>query len=228
MWHVKPSVLIKDIKKCSNISVGKSPTYSLNFEVFIFKKGLDAISMLTFEIVSSITRFSLEAYLSIFSLFPIAFLNASPNAIETSSIVWCSSISRSPIEWTDKSKFPCFASCSSIWSKYLRPVSILKFPFPSISRFIYMFVSFVDLLINDFRDFNDISLDAKFFLIETAFSWASKLSAFAKIETVGARFRKPSGLAVWKVIILPKSLTDNPEYVLAYLFVGNVWLEPDA
>ena len=33
--------LINDIKKCSNISVGKSPTYSLKSDVFIFNNVLE-------------------------------------------------------------------------------------------------------------------------------------------------------------------------------------------
>jgi len=40
--------------------------------------------------------------------------------------------------------------------------------------------------------------------------------------TTGARARNPSGVAVWKVIVLPKSLTDSPEYVLAACPVGSV------
>ena len=83
------TALINETKKCSNISVGKSPTYSLNLDVFIFNKVLEAISILTVDIVSSITNDSTDEYLSMLFLSPMAALNASPRAIATSSIVWC-------------------------------------------------------------------------------------------------------------------------------------------
>ena len=81
------TALINDIKKCSNISVGKSPTYSLKSDVFIFNNVLEAISIVTVDIVSSITNDSMDEYLSIVFLSPIADLNASPKAIATSSMV---------------------------------------------------------------------------------------------------------------------------------------------
>ena len=81
------TALINDIKKCSNISVGKSPTYSLKSDVFIFNNVLEAISIVTVDIVSSITNDSTDEYLSIVFLSPMAALNASPKAIATSSMV---------------------------------------------------------------------------------------------------------------------------------------------
>ena len=81
------TALINDIKKCSNISVGKSPTYSLKSDVFIFNNVLEAISIVTVDIVSSITNVSMDEYLSIVFLSPMAALNASPKAIATSSMV---------------------------------------------------------------------------------------------------------------------------------------------
>ena len=81
------TALINDIKKCSNISVGKSPTYSLKLDVFIFNNVLEDISILTVDIVSSITNDSIDEYLSILFLSPMAALNASPKEIATSSMV---------------------------------------------------------------------------------------------------------------------------------------------
>ena len=61
MWQVKAAEFIREIKKCSNISVGKSPTLSLRSEHLKFKNLLVHRSMLTLHFTSSITRISLEA-----------------------------------------------------------------------------------------------------------------------------------------------------------------------
>mmetsp|Transcript_84030 Transcript_84030/g.163289 ORF Transcript_84030/g.163289 Transcript_84030/m.163289 type:complete len:344 (+) Transcript_84030:268-1299(+) len=53
---------------------------------------------------------------------PSALSNASPKASAQSSAVWWSSMCRSPLHCSCKSKRPCFASCSSMWSKNPMPV----------------------------------------------------------------------------------------------------------
>ena len=113
MWHVKAAELISDTKKCSNISVGKSPTISLNSEHLNLKNRLEHRSILTLHLTSSITKVSLDAYLEIPCLSLKASLIADPKVIATSSIVWCSSISRSPRQEILRSIEPCFENCSN-------------------------------------------------------------------------------------------------------------------
>ena len=92
----------------------------------------------------------------------------------------------------------------------------------------YISVSFVDLEINEDLCFLLIALSANDCRAETAFAWASRSSAIARIFTVFDKLLKPCAVAVWNVIILPKSVTLKPEYDFAYPEVGRVWLEPDA
>ena len=48
--------------------------------------------------------------------------NACPIASAQSSMVWCSSTPRSPVQSTVNAKPPCLPSCSSMWSKKPSPV----------------------------------------------------------------------------------------------------------
>ena len=73
--YINNNKWIKNIL-ATDISVGKSPTYSLKSDVFIFNIVLEAISIVTVDIVSSITNDSMDEYLSIVFLSPIAALNA--------------------------------------------------------------------------------------------------------------------------------------------------------
>ena len=59
-----------------------------------------------------------------------------------------------------------------------------------------IFVSLVALLIKDVLGFAILSCAAYFSLILTALACASKHSALARIFIVGAKFIKPSGVAV--------------------------------
>ena len=63
---------------------------------------------------------------------PRARSMASPSTIATSSIVWCSSMSRSPCASTVSDTPPWWAICASIWSRNRSPVEI---PSPGLLLF---------------------------------------------------------------------------------------------
>ena len=85
---------LNDLKKCINISVGISPIISLLNDASQTNQGLPPKSIATCARQSSIGN--RNPYLSIPFLLPNAFRKDSPKQMATSSIVWCSSISRSP------------------------------------------------------------------------------------------------------------------------------------
>ncbi len=85
---------------------------------------------------------------------PKAFKKVSPSVSATSSMVWCSSISKSPFTVIFRSIFPCLAICSNMWSKNPNPVEMLFFPEPSKFISIAISVSLVFLVTVTFRGFD--------------------------------------------------------------------------
>ncbi len=74
---------------------------------------------------------------------PMAWANALPSTMPTSSTVWWASTSMSPFALTERSNNPCRPKASSIWSKKAIPVSISVFPVPSMPSEREISVSFV-------------------------------------------------------------------------------------
>src|SRR2546426_894974 len=74
---------------------------------------------------------------------PSASSIAPPSTRPRSSTVWCWSTSRSPFAFTVRSKRPCTATSSSMWSRNGRPVLTAAFPEPSSTKRTWMSVSFV-------------------------------------------------------------------------------------
>src|SRR5204862_8276744 len=62
---------------------------------------------------------------------PNARDSACPRQIPTSSTVWCWSTCKSPLASTLRSKAPCRAKSSSMWSRKPTPVCQLPWPLPS-------------------------------------------------------------------------------------------------
>ena len=76
-------------------------------------------------------------------LSPSASRSACPSASAQSSTVWCSSISRSPLQLSSSAKPPWRAICSSMWSKKPMPVEIATGAVRSSATLTTMSVSFV-------------------------------------------------------------------------------------
>src|SRR5215813_2742199 len=85
-------------------------------------------------------------------LSPSASANARPRQIAVSSTEWWSSICRSPLHVTSRSKSPWRANSSSMWSRNGTPVETALLPSPSRSSLRWMSVSLVARLISAWRD----------------------------------------------------------------------------
>src|SRR5207302_735553 len=68
---------------------------------------------------------------------------APPRTRPRSSTVWCWSTSRSPFAFTVRSKRPCTATSSSMWSRNGSPVRTVALPDPSSAKPTCTLVSFV-------------------------------------------------------------------------------------